>query len=54
MEFLIKNIIKRMEDMQDKEGKKIFSSQRESVKLDPEKHNEKNCAKRKRNKNGCC
>ena len=40
--------------MQEKEGKEILSSERASVKLDPEKHNENMCAKRKRNKNGCC
>ena len=54
MEFLIKNIIKRMEDMKEKEGKEVFSSGRATVELDPEKHNENYCAKRKRNKNGCC
>ena len=52
MEFLIKNIIKRMEDMQSK-GNEVFTTDRKSVALDPEKHNQAATAKRKKD-NGCC
>ena len=48
MEYLIKNIVKRMEDMQSK-GNEVFSTDRKSVALDPEKHNQAaNAAKRKK------
>ena len=54
MEYFIKNIVKRMEDMQSK-GNKVFSTDRKSVALDPEKHNQTaNAAKRKKDKDGCC
>ena len=54
MEYLIKNIIKRMEDIQSK-GNEVFSNNRKSVALDPEKHNQvANAAKRKKYKDGCC
>ncbi len=53
MEFLIKTIIKRMEDMQSK-GNEVFSTERKSVALDPEKHNQAANAKRKKDKDGCC
>ncbi len=53
MEYLIKNIIKRMEDMQQK-GNEVFTTDRKSVALDPEKHNQAAEAKRKKNKDGCC
>ena len=52
MEYLIKNIIKRMEDMQSK-GNEVFSTDRKSVALDPEKHNQAATNKRKKD-NGCC
>ena len=52
MEFLIKNIIKRMEDMQSK-GNEVFTTDRKSVALDPEKHNPTATAKRKKDSN-CC
>ena len=52
MEFLIKTIIKRMEDMQSK-GNEVFTPDRKSVALDPEKHNQAATAKRKKD-NGCC
>ncbi len=52
MEFLIKTIIKRMEDMQSK-GNEVFTTDRKSVALDPEKHNQAATAKRKKD-NGCC
>ena len=48
MEFLIKNIIKRMEDMSQK-GNEVFTTERKSVALDPEKHNEKAVSQRKKN-----
>ena len=54
MEFLIKSIIKRMEDMQSK-GNEVFTTDRKSVALDPEKHNQAAAAaKRKKDKEGCC
>ena len=53
MEFLIKAIIKRMEDMKEKEGKEVFSSGRATVELDPEKHNQTSNTKRKKDE-GCC
>jgi hypothetical protein len=53
MEFLIKNIIKRMEDMSQK-GNEVFTTERKSVALDPQKHNETAAAQRKKNKDGCC
>ena len=53
MEYLIKNIIKRMEDLKEKEGE-VFSSGRQSVKLEPEKHNDNCSSKIKRIKNRCC
>ena len=54
MEYLIRNIIKRMEDMQSK-GNEVFTTDRKSVALDPEKHNQAaNAAKRKKDKDGCC
>ena len=54
MEYLIKNIVKRMEDMQSK-GNEVFSTDRKSVALDPEKHNQAaTAAKRKKDKDGCC
>ena len=52
MEYLIKTIIKRMEDMQSK-GSEVFSTERKSVALDPEKHNQAAVNKRKKN-DGCC
>ena len=53
MEFLIKNIIKRMEDMSQK-GNEVFTTERKSVALDPQKHNEAATNQRKKNKDGCC
>ena len=41
-----------MEDIKEKEGKEVFSSERASVKLDLEKHSINYNAKRK--KNECC
>ncbi len=54
MEFLIKTIVKRMEDMQNKGNEEVFSTERKSVALDPEKHNQASTAKRKKDKDGCC
>ena len=54
MEFLIKTIVKRMEDMQNKGNEEVFSTERKSVALDPEKHNQAATAKRKKDKDGCC
>ena len=52
MKFLIRNIVKRMEDMQSK-GNEVFTTERKSVALDPEKHNQTATAKRKKD-SGCC
>ena len=52
MEFLIKNIIKRMEDMSQK-GNDVFTTERKSVALDPQKHNE-TTTKQRAKKVGCC
>ena len=52
MEFLIKNIIKRMEDMSQK-GNEVFTTERKSVALDPQKHNE-TTTKQRAKKDGCC
>ena len=38
MEFLIKTIIKRMEDMASKGNEEVFTTERKSVALDPQKH----------------
>ena len=53
MEYLIKNIIKRMEDFAQK-GNEVFTTERKSVALDPQKHNEAATNQRKKNKYGCC
>ena len=52
MEYLIKNIIKRMEDVAQK-GNEVFTTKRKSVAFDLEKYNEKAVSQRKKN-NGCC
>ena len=49
MEYLIKNIIQRMEAMQSK-GNEVFTTDRKSVALDPEKHNE--VAQKRKQKDG--
>ena len=53
MEFLIKTIIKRMEDMASK-GNEVFTTERKSVALDPEKLSPQTAAKRKKDSGGCC
>ena len=53
MEFFIKTNIKRMEDMASK-GNEVFTTERKSVALDPEKHNQAAATKRKKDKDGCC
>ena len=53
MDFLIKTIIKRMEDMSSK-GNEVFTTERKSVALDPEKHNQTATAQRKKDNGGCC
>ena len=54
MEFLIKTIIKRMEDMASKGNEEVFTTERKSVALDPEKHSPQAAAKRKKDSGGCC
>lgn len=54
MEFLIKEIIKRMETFA-AQGNEVFSSDRKSVVLEPNKHNDgKNGGGRKKKDNDCC
>ena len=52
MEFLIKEIIKKMEEFNSKGGD--GANNRQSVALDPDKHNKEADIKRKQDKNGCC
>ena len=52
IEFIIKTIIYRMEDMELK-GAEAFTTERKSVTLGPAKHNETANAKRKKD-SGCC
>jgi hypothetical protein len=42
-----------MEDMSSK-GNEVFTTERKSVALDPEKHNQAAVAKRKKDQGGCC
>ena len=51
MQFLINNIIQRMEAVQSK-GNKVFSDERKYVNLDPVKHNES--GKKRKQKKDCC
>ena len=51
MEFLIKDIIKRLEAINSKEGENY--KDRQSVALDPDKHNKEADVKRKK-EGGCC
>ena len=53
MEFLIKTIIKRMEDMASKGNEEVFTTERKSVALDPQKHSQEATTKRKKD-GGCC
>ena len=52
MTFLIKNIIKRMEDIQAKESKDVFTTERKNVNLDPKVH--RTIALKKERKGNCC
>jgi 50S ribosomal subunit-associated GTPase HflX len=52
MEFLIKDIIKKLEEINAKGGEN--SKDRQSVALDPDKHNKEADAKRKKDGGGCC
>ena len=51
MQFLINNIIQRMEAVQSK-GKEVFSDERKIVNLDPIKHNES--GQKRKQKKDCC
>ena len=53
MEYLIRTIIKRMEDMQSK-GNEVFTTERKSVNLDPEKHTQTATATKRKKDGGCC
>ena len=52
MEFLIKDIIKRLEEINAKGGDNL--NNRQSVALDPDKHNKVADIKRKQDGGGCC
>ena len=54
MEYLIKTIIKRMEDMQSKGNEAVFTTERKSVNLDPEKHTQTATATKRKKDGGCC
>ena len=54
MEFLIKNIIKRMEDMKEKNGSEVFSSGRQTVSLSYEKEKQVIDCSGKKRKNRFC
>ena len=51
MQFLINNIIQRMEAVQSKGGG-VFSAERKNVNLDPVKHNES--GQKRKQKKDCC
>ena len=51
MQFLINNIIQRMEAVQSK-GNEVFSAERKNVNLDPVKHNES--GQKRKQKKDCC
>ena len=53
MEFLILEIIKKMEEIASK-GNEGLVNDRQSVTLDPDKHNEEADQKRKKSNSGCC
>ena len=53
MEFLIKQIIKRLEELNSK-GNAEFNKDRGSLALDPDKHNKEADQKRKNEHSGCC
>ena len=53
MEFLIKEIIKRLEEINSK-GIDEFNKYRGSLSLDPDKHNKEADIKRKNENSGCC
>ncbi len=53
MEFLIKQIIKRLEELKSK-GNAEFNKDRGSLALDSDKHNEEADQKRKNDHSGCC
>ena len=53
MEFLILEIIKKMEEIASK-GNDVLINDRQSVTLDPDKHNEEADQKRKKSNSGCC
>ena len=51
MEFLIKDIIRRMEAMQ-QTGNEVFSAERKNVVLDTQKHTD--TGPKRKQKQGCC
>ena len=53
MEYLILEIIKKMEEIASK-GTDGYVNDRQSVTLDPDKHNQEADQKRKRSNGGCC
>ena len=53
MEYLIRTIIKRMEDFQSK-GNEVFIGERKSVTLDPKKHTQTPTASKRKKDHWCC
>ena len=53
MEFLIKEVIRKLEELNSK-GNEELNKERESITLDPEKHNKESDQKRKKENSGCC
>ena len=50
MEYLIRTIIKRVEDM----GNEVFTTERKSIKLDPERHTQAAIALKRKRDARCC
>lgn len=53
MEFLIKEIIKKLEELNAK-GNEELNKNRDSIALDPEKHSKEADLRRKNENSGCC
>ena len=54
MEFLVRTIIKRMEDMYSKGGNELFNTERKSVTLEPERHYQATNSRKRKRENKCC
>ena len=53
MEYLMRTIIKRMEDFQS-EGNEVFTAERKSINLDPKKHTRNATAPKRKKDHWCC